>query len=306
MRIDLTRAWPRAFFLSVVILCSVILTFFSGKAYLAAHWNASSNPGLWLRAARLEAGNAQYWGRLGLSRQWDLSPDGYHEAVSYLQRATQADPRSADLWMELADAYQTSGDPTRAQEAFEKAQASYPISAEVAWRYGSFLLYEGKRPEGYMEIRRALLVDPSLATSAISECWHSNPKVTPILDKVLPAKSEYYLAAIDFFLSQNLPDPALAVWERERELGLPIKMPEITPLVDALIDQNRLAEAQQTWHQALEAANWPQDPSYGGSLVLNGGFEHSIANGGFDWREATIGGARFDLESSLAHSGSRS
>jgi tetratricopeptide (TPR) repeat protein len=306
MRIDLTRAWPRALFFAVVILFSGILTFFSGKVFLAAHWNASSKPELWQKAVRLEPGNAEYWSHVGLSRQWDLSPDGIHEAVRYLQIATQLNPRSADLWMELADAYQTSGDPVRAQKAYEEAQADYPISAEVAWRYGSFLLYQGKLSEGYAQIRRALLADPSLVTSAISESWQSNRDVTPILNEVLPPRSDYYLRAIDFFLSQNLLNPALAVWNRQRELGLPIKMRDATPLVDALIEQNRMVEAQQTWHKVLEVASWAEAPTNGESLVLNGGFERAIANGGFDWRETAESGARFDFDSSIAHSGSRS
>lgn len=306
MRIDLTRARPRTFFFVVVILFSGTLTFFSGKAYLAAHWNTSLKPELWLKAAKLEPGNAEYWGHVGLSRQWDLSPGGNYEAVSYFQRATHVDPLSADLWMELADAYAASGDPVRAQEAYEKAQANYPISSEVAWRYGSFLLYEGKSLEGYAEIRRAVSIDPLLTQRAIAECWQSNPSVTPILDKILPARSEYYLSTIDFFLSQNLPGPALAVWNRQRELGLSIKMPDTTRLVDALIDQDRMAEARQTWHQALQATNWPRDPSKDESFVFNGGFEHDIANGGYDWREVTARGARFDFDSFTAHSGSRS
>jgi tetratricopeptide (TPR) repeat protein len=149
MRIDLTRLWPRTLFLAAVIFCSGILTFFSGKAFLAAHWNASANPELWLKAARLEPGNAEYWRHLGVLREWDFEPGRMQQAIRYLQRATETNPRSADLWMELADAYVSSGDPVHAQKAFEKAEANYPMSAEVAWRYGSFLLYQGKLSDSY-------------------------------------------------------------------------------------------------------------------------------------------------------------
>jgi len=306
MRIDLTRAWSRICFLTVVCLFSGVLAFSSGRAFLATHWNASSNPNLWQKASKLEPGNAEYWSHAGLSKQWELIPGGVHEAIRGLELATQANPRSASLWMELADAYQASGDSVQAQQAYEKAQANYPISPEVAWRYGSFLLYEGKLPDGYAQIRRALLVDPSLTSNAISECWQSDPNVVAILDKALPAKPEYYQGAMDFFLSRNLLDPALAVWDRERALDLPITMSAAIPLIDALIDQDRVAEARQTWQQALEAAHWPQGAGKDGSLVFNGGFEQDLANGGFDWREVTTSGVRFDLDGLTAHSGSRS
>jgi tetratricopeptide (TPR) repeat protein len=306
MRIDLTRAWSRICFLTVVCLFSGVLAFSSGRAFLATHWNASSNPNLWQKASKLEPGNAEYWSHAGLSKQWELIPGGVHEAIRGLELATQANPWSASLWMELADAYQASGDSVQAQQAYEKAQANYPISPEVAWRYGSFLLYEGKLPDGYAQIRRALLVDPSLASNAISECWQSDPNVVAILDKALPAKPEYYQGAMDFFLSRNLLDPALAVWDRERALDLSITMSGAVPLVDALIEQDRVAEARQTWQQALEAAHWPQGAGKDGSLIFNGGFEEDLANGGYDWREVATNGVHFDFEGLTAHSGLRS
>jgi len=306
MEIDLNCVRTRATFLGVVLLSSTAIVFFSGNAFLASHWNASSNPDLWRRASRLEPGNAEYWSHLGLSEQWELSPGGIREAVHDLELATQLNPRSADLWMELADAYRASGDPVQAQQAYEKAQANYPISSEVAWRYGNFLLYEGNLSDSYTKIRQALLVDPSLAPSAISECWQADPNLAAILDKVLPAKPEYYESAMDFFLSRNLLDPALAVWNRERALGLPITMSRATPLVDALIDQDRMADARETWREALEAAHWPQGEGKDGSLVFNGGFEHDFANGGYDWREVPVTGVRFDFDSLSAHASSRS
>jgi hypothetical protein len=208
--------------------------------------------------------------------------------------------------MELADAYQASGDPVQAQQAYEQAVANYPISSEVAWRYGSFLLYEGKLSDGYAQIQRALLVDPSLSSSAISECWQADPNLVSILYKILPAKPEYYQSAMDFFLFRNLLDPALKLWNHERQLGLPITMKDAVPLVDALIDQDRIAEAQQTWQQALEASHWPQAPYKDGSLIFNGGFEHALANGGYDWQEVTTSGVRFDFDSLSAHESSRS
>ena len=98
---------------------------------------------------------------------------GYSRSNRNLEIATRINPHSAELWLDLADAYQSLGDPIKAQDAYREAQISYPASAEVAWRYGSFLLYEGKSTEAHEEIRRALLLNPSLAPDAISECWHS-------------------------------------------------------------------------------------------------------------------------------------
>jgi len=306
MRIDLSRGWPRASFLAGVIFVSGTFTFFAAKTYLAAAWDGSTKPELWRKATRLEPGNAEYWGHVGASQLWDLEPRRIQEALRNLRKATEVNPRSADLWMELADAYLSSGDPAHAQEAFEKAQANYPMSAEVAWRYGSFLIYQGKLPEGYAQLYRAISIEPSRTQNAIAVCWQVSVDVATILDNVLPGKSSYYREAIDFFLSRNLLGPALTVSNRQQQLGLPMELAHTTPLVDALLDHERLSDARRIWQTALKTASWPLDSTDTGSLVFNGGFENGIANGGFDWRELPVSAAKFECDEAEAHSGSRS
>jgi tetratricopeptide (TPR) repeat protein len=306
MVIDLHPLWRRASLLAIVLIVAGTLVYSSGRFAIAAQLNRSSKLDLWRLAARLEPGNAEYWRRLGLSRQWDVDTGNLPEAIHDLQIASRANPRSADVWMELADAYQASGEPNRAREAFENAKANYPISSEVAWRYGNFLLYEGKQFEGYAEIRQALLTDPAIATAAIDECWRSDPHVGPMLEKVLPAKAEYYRAATNYFLEQNQLDAALAVWNRQREMGLPFRMSDSIPLVDSLIAEDRIGEARRVWREAVEGSKWPRDVEKEDSLVWNGGFEHGFANGGFDWREVDASGSSFVFDSFGVHSGSRS
>jgi len=306
MRLDLTRVWQRVLFLATAVILSGTVIVFSAKAYIAACWDASSNPALWLKAAKLEPGNADYWRHVGLMRQWDLNPSDMGDAMHYLQIAAKVNSRSSGVWMDLADAYATAGDAARAKEAYDRAQTSFPMSAEVAWRYGNFLLYRENYSEAYPKIREAISIDPSLTQSALTECWQSNPDVAPIVKGLLPDKREYYVSAVGFFLAQKLADPAVAVWNRQRERGLAVDMEETVLLVDALISEDRIREAQQVWRSGLQASNWVQDSEEGRSLVLNGGFEHDIANGGFDWREVPLSAANFDFDSALAHSGARS
>jgi len=306
MRLDLTRVWQRVLFLATAVIVSGTVIVFSAKAYIAACWDASSNPALWLKAAKLEPGNADYWRHVGLMRQWDLNPSDMGNAMHYLQIAAKVNSRSSGVWMDLADAYATAGDAARAKEAYDRAQTSFPMSAEVAWRYGNFLLYRENYSEAYPKIREAISIDPSLTQSALTECWQSNPDVAPIVKGLLPDKREYYVSAVGFFLAQKLADPAVAVWNHQRERGLAVDMEETVLLVDALISEDRIREAQQVWRSGLQASNWVQDSEEGRSLVLNGGFEHDIANGGFDWREVPLSAANFNFDSAFAHSGTRS
>jgi hypothetical protein len=77
------------------------------------------------------------------------------------------------------------------------------------------------------------------------------------------------------------------------------------PLVNLLIRLDRTELARTVWQQGLQAARWPQD-SAGASLVFNGGFEHPLLNGGFDWQEQPAPGVTFDLDAGVFRSGSRS
>jgi tetratricopeptide (TPR) repeat protein len=306
MRLDFIRIWHRGVFLAVAFALSSTIIFFSEKAYIAAHWNASTNPELWVRAAKLEPGNAEYWRHAGMLRQWDLDPADMHEAVHYLQIAAKVNSRASGVWMDLGDTYSTTGDASRAKEAYERAQANFPMSAEVAWRYGNFLLYQEDFSWAYPKIRKAISIDPSLTQSALTECWQANPDPAPIVSSLLPDKPEYYVAAMGFFLGQKLTDPALAVWNRQEQRGVAVDMDETVPLVDTLISEDRIGEAKRIWESGLRSSKWPRDEQSGDSLVVNGGFEQEIANGGFDWREVSLSGAAFDFDRAVTHSGTRS
>ena len=107
-------------------------------------------------------------------------------AISYYRRAVQLNPRSAFYKLDLASALEMSGDDAEAEKYYRAAQENYPISAEVSWKYGNFLLRQQRLPEAYAEIHRAVVVDPKLIPLAVSRAWHSNPDVHVLLDQVLP------------------------------------------------------------------------------------------------------------------------
>ncbi len=280
--------------------------FLSARVYLAAWWNASANPELWMKAAQLEPGNAEYWRHAGVVREWEVDHNNNDQAVHYLQIASRVNPRSFGVWLDLGDTYAMSGDASRARESYEKAQRSFPISSEIAWRYGTFLLYQQDYNEAYAQIRRAISINPSLTWSALAECWRANPSIEPVLDRVLPEEAEYYRSALTFFVSKNLLSPALAVWNRQQERGVHADIEQTVHLVDALIHENRVPEATRVWEDGLKSSSWRRDPQTNGSVVFNGGFEHEIANGGFDWQEFPFAGFSSDFDTAVAHAGTRS
>lgn len=306
MRVPLGHIRTRCLFLGAILLVAGSLAFETGKVWLAAHWAGSTNPEVWSRAARLEADNAEYWHRLGLFAQWDFDQGGLRQAILYYERAIQMNSRSDIYWTDLASAYESLGNASGAREAFDRAAASHPASSEVAWRYGGFLLRQENLSRAFAEFRRALMSDPNLTPSAISQSWKAGESVPRILNEVLPAESRYYFMALDYFLSQKQTQAMLTVWDRILRLRQPFEMRRIVPFVNELINQDRLEEAHRVWQEALSATGWPHQDIGNSSLVFNGGFENELLYGGFDWREEPMPGASFCFDTSAARSGMRS
>ena len=89
--------------------------------------------------------------------------------------------------MDLAGAYESIGNIPLAREAFSRARAAYPASAQVAWSYGNFLLRQGDNDAGFAQINHAVQADPSLALPAVSQAWHKTQDANVLLNQVLPA-----------------------------------------------------------------------------------------------------------------------
>ena len=168
----------------------------------------------WERATRIEPDNAEIWYRLARFRQLDFDNADVPLAISYYRRAIQLNPRSPYYKLDLAGALEMAGNNGEADSNFRAAQAAYPISAEVSWKYGNFLLRQNRLPEAYAEIHRAVMVDPKLIPLAVSRVWHSDPDIHLLLDQVLPDTPEAYSQALAFLADAQDPTAALEVWRR--------------------------------------------------------------------------------------------
>jgi tetratricopeptide (TPR) repeat protein len=290
VELTLQRAPARAVILVLALAAGTLLSYQAARLWLANHRIHSTRLDVIERGAALESGNAEGWDVLGRHRQLDFTDPDLVGALSDYQRAVQDDPLSATLWMNLAGAYEANGDLAAAQHAFQQARSAYPLSAEVAWNYGNFLLRQDQDAAGYAEIRHAVESDPKLLTLAISRVWRSSHDVSILLDKALPADSDAYIEALNFFASIRQTDAALAVWHRLMSLGKIILLPKTFPFFDELIQDDRSADAKQAWVEALAAAGLPQDEPQNHSLVCNGRFSRDFDNGGLGWRwNSTLG-----------------
>jgi hypothetical protein len=281
-RID--RTTERAALLAVSTAVAALIIWQAAKIWRADSLIRSGRIDKMEQSVRLEPGNAEAWDRLGRQNEWDLANPNPAQAFSDFSRAVQTNPLSAHYWMDLASAYELSGDPARAKQAFEKAKSVYPASAEVAWYYGNFLLRQEDSPEGFTEIQRAVRTDPTFLPLAISRTWRSNHDVNLLLDRALPADVDAYFAALDYFTSNREGAAALIVWQRLISLGKPFALPRTFPFFDELVREDRSEDAARVWRQTLAVAGLPNSEPADHSLVSNGDFARDFLNGGLDWR----------------------
>jgi tetratricopeptide (TPR) repeat protein len=289
-----------------IAFAAVTLAFAAVRHELAAHWAASSNPEIRLRAAQSEPANADLWYQLGRYRQFDLQQPDLPLAISYYRRATLINPESASYWMDLAGAYETAGNVSEAEQAFREARRLYPVSGEVAWRLGNFLLRQGRVQEAFQLIHDAVVVDPRLTTLAVSRCWRSTRSIDQILSDVLPDTADHNWRAMQFFVQSRESMPALAVWARIVAHHPSFPAAQAFSLFDMLMETGHAGDARTVWTEALSAARIPANADSTGSLIWNGGFEQDLLDGGFDWRVNPVEGAKMGWDEQVVHSGRRS
>jgi hypothetical protein len=296
----------RGTLLAVSAATALLISFQAGKNWLADHDIHSNQLGIMERAVALEPGNADAWDRLGRFRQWSLENPDRSKALLDFKEALRHDPLSAHYWMDLASAYEATGDFANARRAYGQARSVYPSSAEVMWYYGNFLLGQQQYPEAFAEFQRAVRADSTLLPLAISRTWRATGDVNELLSQALPADVEAYLQALDYFASIQQIEPGLRVWQRLIELRKPFELSRSFRFLDELIRVDRAEEARRIWREALASAGLPENEPANRSLIWNGDFSRDFVNGGLGWRWASPLGATIDFDSPPPAHGARS
>src|ERR1700722_2715181 len=310
MVLRLSSSIARATLLFVAAVLAAALGYSSTRNALAAHFAGLETRQGQERAVQLEPGNPETWFLLGRYWQYNIEEPDAKRAISAYRTALSLDPHSANTWLDLAAAYESEGDAAAARDAFQQAKRVYPISAEVAWRYGNFLLRQNEIPAAFAEIRHSVSVDPKRAAEAVSRSWRLDPDINSIIENVLPPAAPIYLDAIRELDADAAMDPALTVWDKLRALQPPprIALADVIPFTDSLVQAHRIDDAHRVWTQAVPLANPIPPPNDApGSLIWDGGFETGVSAGGFSWVYAPASlGVQSSFDAKEKHSGERS
>ena len=290
MILRLSDSLSRGLLVAAALLTGLWLSFFSVRAAVARYDSEGDTAKRLEAAVRLEPSNPAYWYLLGRFQQYNLEdPDAIRAEESY-RRAVALNPADTDAWLDLATAYELAGKTEEAREAYLQAKKSYPVSADVAWRYGNFLLRDGKQEQAYAELRQAIDAEPHRAAAAFSRAYRSNPNVDALFDQLLPPKATVYVDVIWEALSANQLAVAKTAWARLIKLQPQphLELRDIDHFVMLLLYSGDYNEARQVWDEGTATMKLPPLFRWPSSVVWDPSFETDIRNAAFSWHYSSL------------------
>ena len=159
MILRLSDSISRALGVIAAVFLAAAICYFAVRMALGSIATQRENAGSMSAATRWEPRNSEYWYRLGHFQEFNLEDPDPAGATASFQKAVQLNPQYTDAWLDLATSLELEGDTQRAQDAYLRAERSYPNSAEVAWRYANFLLRTGDLSAAFSELHRAIQGD---------------------------------------------------------------------------------------------------------------------------------------------------
>jgi tetratricopeptide (TPR) repeat protein len=234
-------------------------------------------------AARLEPRNPEFWYRLGHYQQFNLEQPDLLASLESYQKAVTLNPGYTEAWLDLGTAYELDGNMAAAQDAFLRAKKTYPASADVAWRYGNFLLRQGTLPEAFAELRLALQADPRRAGAVFSRAYRADPDIDAILNDLLPPLPAVYVDAIAEAVDSQQLAVAQTMWMRLMRLNPHLQLWQFEKFVGALQAHRDYATARQVWDQGTSTMNLPPLIQPRDSVLWDPSFESGLNNTSFAW-----------------------
>lgn len=305
MQIDLRSPVRRLAFTGLCLLFAAIYLTFAARAFWAAHLATQAGVPDIGRAIRLEPSNAEY--RAILAQNLALSITSLNEAIANFQIAIKLNPYQSSYWLDLAGAYQLAGETAQQAEAVQRAAAADPMTPHVAWVAANFFLLQGDVTKALSYFHTVFATDPDSTDSTLQICWRVSGNASEIFDHALPQSPDLYLSFLRLLVSKQEVDAANIGWDHLIALRQPFPARPALPYFRLLIGTRQVAAAVNAWEQLAEVDEniRPYLPSQG-NLIVNGGFEEPLLNGGFDWWYEPNANAKLAIDTTQFYSGTRS
>jgi hypothetical protein len=305
MRIELRSLLRKFSFAGVCLICIGFYLQLALRAYLASRLAEVPDPARIQKAIRLEPFNSEYREQLG--QYLTLSSGNLNDAIASYREAVRLNPYVSRYWLELARDYQVSGRVDQQEQSVQQAVEAEPTTPRVAWEAANFFLVQGNQDRALSNFRVVLNNDPELVDSALQVCWRATGDASRLLDQALPARPDLYFSFLRLLISKQEVAAAKTVWNRLIALQQTFSAPLAFPYFRFLLSHQEVAAAQNAWRQLADVDHSLEQylPSPE-NLVVNGGFEENLLNGGFDWWYQPSPHVTLAVDTSVFHTGTRS
>ncbi len=285
------------------VLAGVYLGFAATQfvaAWLASRTQLSSLQ----RASWLDRGNAEY--RHNLGGYYDLVARDPASAVAYYRDAVRLNPHLARYWFDLSSAYQVLGDVADQTAALERAIEVDPMTPDVAWEAANFYLVRGENEKALRELRVVVANDPTLSNAALQLCWRIQPDPYVLLREVVPARGDSYEALLSLLQTKGDAVGATAVWDALIRTKEPFEQRQAYDYMRFLVQHKDVDQAVRVWKDIASRFNLGSYLATRENLVVNGNFDLTVLNAGFDWQYQKQASVHLSFDNSDHHSGRRS
>jgi tetratricopeptide (TPR) repeat protein len=282
MQIELRSPLRSFCFAGVCLIVIGVYLSFAARAYFASHLAAKPELQNIETAVRLEPSNAEYRALLG--RNLALAGETLDDAISHYRTAVHLNPYDARHWLDLAGAYQILGRTEEQAQSVDHAVQADPTTPHVAWEAANFFLIQGNLDKALPHFRTVLANDPEAVNYTLQLCWRATGDVNRMFDQALPRNADIYLSFLHLLVSKEDVAAAEIAWQHLVGLRQTFPVKLAFPYFRFLIAKREVRAAENGWSQLAQVDEdvRPYLPSPE-NLIVNGGFEETLLNGGFDW-----------------------
>jgi tetratricopeptide (TPR) repeat protein len=306
MKLELRSPLRKYSFAGVCLVCVGVYLPMALRAYLASRLATIPDSTSLHEAIRLEPSNAEYRDLLG--RYFGLSGISLDDAISNYRTAVSLNPYVARYWLDLANVYHVAGLAQEQEQSVERAVEADPTTPQVAWEAANFFLVQGDHEQALRYFRVVFANDDIDAVdSALRVCWRATGNANQMLDQALPRRADLYLRFLSLLINKQQIAAAELVWDQLIGLKQTFSTKLAFPYLQFLLEHQEVTAARNAWQQlaSVDPALERYLPSRE-NLIVNGGFEETLMNGGFDWGYQPYAHVALAIDTSEFHSGTRS
>lgn len=223
------------------------------------------------------------------------------KVLTYAQRAANLSPYNYEYRLLLASAQDIKGERAAAEQSLRKAIELAPNNPDTHWQLANVLLRQGKLADALPEFKRATAANLGNLSATLDLIWRVSGGKIEIVDAATSDSPAARLILARFLIKQKQVGEAAKVFSSIDKKALRNDS-EAADVLKWFMETRQGTLVRQLWLNIVSDVSVEQAP-----LIWNGSFEDDSYKDftQFDWNLARSDFARFSVDTSLAHSGSR-